>query len=204
MGHASSSSPIGHSKKRPHRNGWSESQPIGERPRRFEATQGNGTQRDSCSTAVRPHRASRTRSAPPRDREPAQKGPTRDFLDTRGRSLGHWPSTRSGPSPARSWLMSRTSRTRSASAERARTSPALSRSTRERHARLSAPLDRRSSEPAAGERSVLRPITHGGAHRLASEQRHRRRPYRRHRLGGRDEETLVHRRGTCSRRSRCR
>ena len=45
--------------------------------------------------------------------------------------------------------MSRTSRTRSASAERAQTSSASSRSTPERQARLSAPHDRRSSEPSA-------------------------------------------------------
>ena len=38
------------------------------------------------------------------------------------------------------------------------------------------------------------PITHGGAHRLASDQRYRRRPERRHRLGGCDEETPVRRR----------
>ena len=48
------------------------------------------------------HMASRTRSAPPRDRETSTEGPARDFLVTRGRSLGIGPSTRSGPSPARS------------------------------------------------------------------------------------------------------
>jgi site-specific DNA recombinase len=63
----------------------------------------------------------------------------------------HRPSRRSGPSPARSWPMSRTSGTRSVSAERAQTSSATSRSTPERQARLSAPPDRRSSEPSSGE-----------------------------------------------------
>ena len=63
------------------------SQPIEDSPRRPEATRGNGTQRDSRSTAVRRHRQPH-RSAPPRDRENNTEGPTRDFLDTRGRSLG--------------------------------------------------------------------------------------------------------------------
>jgi hypothetical protein len=69
--------------------------------RRPEATRGNGTARDSRSTAVRhsqPHR-----SAPPWDRETSAESPVRDFLVTRGRTLGNRSSTRSGSSPARLW-----------------------------------------------------------------------------------------------------
>ena len=118
-------------------------------PRRLEATRDNGTQRDSRSTAVRPHsqpHPKRTTEGPGNQhRRPYARFPRHERSQP-----GHRPSTRSGPSPARSWPMSRTSRTRSASAERAQTSSASSRSTPERQARLSAPLDRRSSEPAAG------------------------------------------------------
>jgi hypothetical protein len=140
--------PQGHSKKRPHRNGWSGSQPIGN-ARDGVRPLGTTAHNDRRSTAVRPHRQphpQRTTEGPgTQHRRSYARFPRHERSQP-----GHWPSTRSGPSPARSWPMSRTSRTRSASAERAQTSSASSRSTPERQARLSVPLDRRSSEPSAG------------------------------------------------------
>ena len=128
------------------------------------------------------HIASRTRSAPPRDRETNREGPVSDFLVTRGRTQGNGSSTRSGLSPARRWPMSRASRTRSASAERAQSASAPSRSKPERSCSASGQHNRRSSEPAAGEAIELGSFTHGGAHRLASSRQHRHRPARCHRL----------------------
>jgi hypothetical protein len=82
VGHASSSSPIGHSEKSPHRNGWPGSQPT------ENARDGGKPLGTTAHNATRArlrfgHIASRTRSAPPRDRETSTEGPTRDFLDTR-------------------------------------------------------------------------------------------------------------------------
>jgi hypothetical protein len=79
--------PQGHSKKRPHRNGWSGSQPI-ENARDGVRPLGTTAHNATGARLRFGHIASRTRSAPPRDRETSTEGLTRDFLDTRGRSLG--------------------------------------------------------------------------------------------------------------------
>jgi len=64
--------PQGHSKKRPHRNGWSGSQPI-ENARDGLRPLGTTAHNATRARLRFGHIAGRTRSAPPRDRGPAQK-----------------------------------------------------------------------------------------------------------------------------------
>ena len=82
--------PLGNGEKRPNRNGWLRSQPTRERPRRPEATRGNGTQRDlALDTVVRHNAARRSRRTTEWGGKPARRpvGATSSERSRRARAV---------------------------------------------------------------------------------------------------------------------